>query len=61
MITLPRTIPMYIVTEYGGVNLMGKSVWERAELLISIAHPDFRDDLIKSAQKQRVWVRSNGA
>jgi acyl-CoA hydrolase len=61
MITLPRTIPMYIVTEYGGVNLMGKSVWERAELLISIAHPDFRDDLIKAAQKQKVWVRSNGA
>ncbi len=61
MITLPRTIPMYIVTEYGGVNLMGKSVWERAELLISIAHPDFRDDLIKAAQKQKVWVKSNGA
>jgi 4-hydroxybutyrate CoA-transferase len=35
----------WIVTEYGAVNLFGKSLRERAELLISIAHPDFRSDL----------------
>ena len=35
----------YIVTEYGGVNLVGCSTWERAERLISVAHPKFRDQL----------------
>lgn len=35
----------WVVTEYGAVNLHGKSVRERAELLTSIAHPDFRDEL----------------
>lgn len=39
----------WIVTEFGAVNLHGKSMRERAELLISIAHPDFRDDLRKNA------------
>ena len=50
---------MYIVTEYGKVNIMSKSTWQRAEELISIAHPDFRDELIKEAEKQKVWIRSN--
>jgi acyl-CoA hydrolase len=35
----------YVVTEYGAVNLFGKSLRERAEALISIAHPDVRADL----------------
>ena len=35
----------YIVTEYGVANLRGKSLRERARLLINIAHPDFRDEL----------------
>ncbi len=35
----------WIVTEFGAVNLFGKTLRERAELLISIAHPDFRSDL----------------
>jgi len=50
---------MFIVTEYGKVNLMGKSVWERAETLINFAHPDFRVELIREAEKQNLWVRSN--
>jgi len=58
-VTLPRSISMYIVTEYGKVNIMSKSTWQRAEELISIAHPDFRDELIKEAEKQKVWIRSN--
>jgi acyl-CoA hydrolase len=59
IVTLPRTIPMYIVTEYGKVNLMAKSVRRRAEDLISIAHPDFHEELIKEAEKQKIWIRSN--
>jgi acyl-CoA hydrolase len=48
-----------VITEYGAVNLKGKSTWERAEALISIAHPDFRDELIKSADKAKIWLRTN--
>ncbi len=50
IVTTPRSCVQYICTEYGIVNLRGRSVWERAELLIGIAHPDFRDDLIKQAE-----------
>jgi acyl-CoA hydrolase len=35
----------WVVTEFGAVNLFGKTIRERAELLISIAHPDFRTEL----------------
>ncbi|GAP22996.1 acetyl-CoA hydrolase/transferase family protein [Leptolinea tardivitalis] len=41
----------YIVTEYGMVDLYGKSIRQRAQSLISIAHPDFRDELIFEAKK----------
>ena len=47
------------MTEYGAVNLAGRSTWERAELLVSIAHPDFREDLIAAAEDQKIWRRSN--
>ena len=47
--TDPRSCVHYIVTEYGMVNLKGLSTWERAEALISIAHPDFRDQLVQDA------------
>ena len=59
IVTDPRSLAYYIVTEYGGVNLVGCSTWERAEKLISIAHPMFRDELIANAQKQGIWIRSN--
>ncbi len=59
IITTPRTQAFYIVTEYGIVNLAGRSTWERAELLISLAHPDFRDELIAAAAKQKIWRSSN--
>lgn len=44
-VTTTRTDVHYIVTEYGIANLRGKSLRERAKLLINIAHPDFRDEL----------------
>lgn len=59
IITTPRTQAFYIVTEYGIVNLAGRSTWERAELLISLAHPDFRDELIAAADKQKIWRSFN--
>ena len=40
IVTVPRSIVQYVATEYGIVQLKGKSTWERAEALISIAHPD---------------------
>jgi acyl-CoA hydrolase len=49
VVTTPRSDVMYVVTEYGLVNLKGKSVAERALALISIAHPDFREQLEREA------------
>lgn len=57
--TDPRTCGHYIVTEYGMVNLKGLSTWQRAEQIIGIAHPDFRDQLIAEAEKMHIWRRSN--
>ena len=59
IVTDTRANVHYIVTEYGKVNLKGTSMWQRAEQLISIAHPDFRDELIKEAEKMKIWRRSN--
>jgi len=59
IVTTPRTVVSYLVTEYGIVHLKGKSTWERAEAIISIAHPDFRDGLIREAEKMGIWRLSN--
>ena len=56
IITTPRSQTQYVATEQGCVNLAGKTSWERAELLISIAHPDFRDELMRAAEEQRIWL-----
>jgi len=50
-VVAPRGDVHYVVTEYGAVNLFGKSYQERAMALISIAHPDFRDELFYEAKK----------
>ena len=57
--TVPRQMVDYIVTEYGAVLLRAKPVWQRAELLISIAHPKFQDELIKEAAKLKLWRKTN--
>ena len=44
----------YVVTEYGVAHLYGKSLRERAERLIAIAHPDFRDTLRDAARRRRL-------
>jgi acyl-CoA hydrolase len=59
IVSVPRAWAFYVVTEYGKVCLKGKSSWAIAEDLISIAHPDFREDLIQEAAKRGIWRRSN--
>jgi acyl-CoA hydrolase len=59
IVTCPRMATHLIVTEYGVADLKGKSTWERAEALINIAHPDFRDELIKQATANNIWRKSN--
>ena len=58
-VTVARPNTHYVVTEYGKVNLKGLSTWQRAEALINIAHPDFREELIKDADKMKIWRKSN--
>jgi len=57
IVTTPRSDVMYVVTEYGMVNLKGKSVAERAKALIGLAHPDFRQDLERQAYEHRLIPR----
>ena len=59
IVTDTRANSHYLVTEYGMVNVKGLSSWQKAEAIISIAHPDFRDELIKEAEKMKIWRRSN--
>lgn len=59
IITTPRAQTLYVATEYGVVNLAGRSTWERAEALISIADPKFQDELIAAANAQKIWLPSN--
>jgi acyl-CoA hydrolase len=61
IVTTPRSDTMYVVTEYGMVNLKGRSVCERARALIDLAHPDFREDLERSAHEHGLLPRSVAA
>jgi acyl-CoA hydrolase len=65
IVTTPRSDVMYLVTEFGMVNLKGKSVAERAKAIISLAHPDFREHLEQQAYENRliprgVWFSGRG-
>lgn len=54
VVTTPRTDTEYLATEYGVVNLKGKSAGERALAIIGIAHPSFRDHLMREAKRIRL-------
>ena len=58
IVTCPRSVVHYVVTEFGCAQLKAKSTWQRAEALIDIAHPDFRETLIQEAARLGVWRRS---
>lgn len=58
-VTLSRFFTYYVATEYGCKNMKGLSTWQRAEAIISLAHPDFRDGLIKEAEEFGIWKQSN--
>jgi acyl-CoA hydrolase len=57
IVTTPRSDVMYLVTEFGMTNLKGRSVAERAKAIISLAHPDFREDLERQAYHHRLIPR----
>ncbi len=59
IITVPRSLAFYVVTEYGKVLIKGKTTWEIAEAIISIAHPEFRDGLVEQAQIMGIWTKTN--
>lgn len=58
-VTATRACVQYLATEQGMVNLKGLSMWQRAEAIISIAHPAFREELIKEAEQMGIWKKSN--
>jgi len=55
VVTTLRTQVQYVATEFGVVLLRGKSIRDRARALISIAHPDFRDQLCEEAGRLRLF------
>ena len=59
IVTDTRANIHYLVTEYGKVNLKGLSTWQKTEAIISVAHPQFRDQLIAEAEKMHIWRASN--
>ena len=50
VVVVPRGGVQYVATEYGVVNLFGKNLQERVMAMISVAHPDFRDELFQQAK-----------
>ncbi len=59
VVTIPRSVTSTVATEYGVENIKGLSLWARTEKLIMLAHPDFRNDLVKDAENMNIWRKSN--
>ena len=59
IVTDTRANLHYLVTEHGIVNVKGLSTWQKADAIISVAHPQFREELIQSAEKMGIWNRNN--
>jgi RimJ/RimL family protein N-acetyltransferase len=57
-IVIPKGYVSYVVSEFGSVNLFGKNIEERAMAMISLAHPDFRDELFHNAQESGLIDRN---
>ncbi len=55
VVTISRNDVDYIVTEYGIAPIRGRSVRDRVNNLIAIAHPDFRAELRRDAEKNMLW------
>lgn len=58
-VTVSRHLVDYVATEYGVKKLKAQHQWDRTEDLIELAHPKFRDDLIKEANDLKIWTRTN--
>jgi len=53
-VTTPRTDTHFLVTEFGVANLKGKSTRERALAVIRLAHPRFREELLRKAEEMYI-------
>ncbi|MEA1960926.1 MAG: acetyl-CoA hydrolase/transferase C-terminal domain-containing protein [Bacillota bacterium] len=58
-VTVTRHFVDYIATEFGIRKLKAQNTWVRTEYIIDLAHPKFRDELIKSAAEAKIWTRTN--
>ena len=56
VVTTPRSDVDYIVTEYGAAHLRGKTIPARVKEMINIAHPDFREQLMKEAKENKLLI-----
>ena len=57
-VVLTRADVHVVVTEYGVAHLLGRNVRQRAEALIGIAHPDFRESLLAAARARGLFGRA---
>lgn len=57
--TAVRSNTHYLATEQGIVNFKGLTTWQAAEALVSLAHPECREDLIKAAEDLGIWRNTN--
>ncbi len=55
VVSIPRNIVDMVVTEYGIAHLRGKSIRQRVQELIAVAHPDFRAELRWEAERLQIW------